>query len=157
MDSFSSEKLRVTSEISYLCSLLVYLCFIFSCLAYRCDLIEFGYNLNWILFGLGIASITLTVCGVATGIIGWAIRRTVSTRVTGRGSWPEVFCKKGALKNFAKFTGKHLLHKTFPGKCFLKIPKLNNNDSTKMSGLSSGTMEIRRSKRRIRVFHISSL
>ena len=86
VDSFSSEKLRVTSEISYLCSLLVYLCFIFSCLAYRCDLIEFGYNLNWILFGLGIASITLTVCGVATGIIGWAIRRTVSTRVTGRGS-----------------------------------------------------------------------
>ena len=25
-----------------------------------------------------------------------------------RGSRPEVFCKKGVLRNFAKFTGKHL-------------------------------------------------
>ena len=25
-----------------------------------------------------------------------------------RSSPPEVFCKKGALENFAKFTGKHL-------------------------------------------------
>ena len=25
-----------------------------------------------------------------------------------RSSRPEVFCKKGALRNFAKFTGKHL-------------------------------------------------
>ena len=25
-----------------------------------------------------------------------------------RSSRPEVFCKKGVLKNFAKFTGKHL-------------------------------------------------
>ena len=28
----------------------------------------------------------------------------------GRGSRPEVFCKKGVLKNFAKFTGKYLCH-----------------------------------------------
>ena len=27
---------------------------------------------------------------------------------TFRSSRPEVFCKKGVLKNFAKFTGKHL-------------------------------------------------
>ena len=31
---------------------------------------------------------------------------------------PEVFCKKGVLENFAKFTGKHLcqtlLHRCFP-------------------------------------------
>ena len=25
-----------------------------------------------------------------------------------RSSGPEVFCKKGVLRNFAKFTGKHL-------------------------------------------------
>ena len=25
-----------------------------------------------------------------------------------RSSYPEVFCKKGALRKFAKFTGKHL-------------------------------------------------
>ena len=27
---------------------------------------------------------------------------------TYRGSCPEVLCKKGVLRNFAKFTGKHL-------------------------------------------------
>ena len=27
---------------------------------------------------------------------------------TGRSSRPEVFCRKGVLRNFAKFTGKHL-------------------------------------------------
>ena len=30
-----------------------------------------------------------------------------------RGSHLEVFCKKGALKNFAKFTGKHLFQSLF--------------------------------------------
>ena len=30
-----------------------------------------------------------------------------------RSSRPEVFCKKGVLKNFAKLTGKHLYHSLF--------------------------------------------
>ena len=30
-----------------------------------------------------------------------------------RSSRPEVFCKKGVLKNFAKFTGKHLCQSLF--------------------------------------------
>ena len=30
-----------------------------------------------------------------------------------RGSRPEVFCKKGILRNFAKFTGKHLCESLF--------------------------------------------
>ena len=30
-----------------------------------------------------------------------------------RSSRPEVFCKKGVLRNFAKFTGKHLCHSLF--------------------------------------------
>ena len=30
-----------------------------------------------------------------------------------RSSRPEVFCKKGVLKNFEKFTGKHLCHSLF--------------------------------------------
>ena len=30
-----------------------------------------------------------------------------------RGSRPEVFCKKDILKNFAKFTGKHLCKSLF--------------------------------------------
>ena len=34
-----------------------------------------------------------------------------------RSSRPEVFCKKGVLRNFAKFTGKHLCHSL----CFNKV------------------------------------
>ena len=35
-----------------------------------------------------------------------------------RSSRPEVFCKKGVLRNFAKFTGKHLCQSLF----FSKVP-----------------------------------
>ena len=48
---------------------------------------------------------------------------TISTKVqskltndvkeTDRSSRPEVFCKKGVLRNFAKFTGKHLCQSLF--------------------------------------------
>ena len=34
-------------------------------------------------------------------------------RKTFRSSCPEAFCKKGVLRNFAKFTGKHLCHSFF--------------------------------------------
>ena len=34
-------------------------------------------------------------------------------RVKYRSSHPEVFCKKGVLRNFAKFTGKHLCQSFF--------------------------------------------
>ena len=30
--------------------------------------------------------------------------------VINRSSHPDVFCQKGVLKNFVKFTGKHLCH-----------------------------------------------
>ena len=33
--------------------------------------------------------------------------------LTNRNSRPEVFCEKGVLRNFAKFTGKHLCHGLF--------------------------------------------
>ena len=36
-----------------------------------------------------------------------------------RSSRPEVFCKKGVLRNFAKFTGKHLCQRLF----FSKVKK----------------------------------
>ena len=36
------------------------------------------------------------------------------SQMTYRSSRPEVFCKKGILKIFAKFTGKHLRHRCFP-------------------------------------------
>ena len=31
----------------------------------------------------------------------------------GRSSRPDVFCRKGVLRNFAKFTGKHLCQSLF--------------------------------------------
>ena len=33
--------------------------------------------------------------------------------LTTRSSRPDVFCKKGVLRNFAKFTGKHLCQSLF--------------------------------------------
>ena len=36
-----------------------------------------------------------------------------SSRSQIRSSRPEMFCKKGVLKNFAKFTGKHLSQSLF--------------------------------------------
>ena len=38
-----------------------------------------------------------------------------------RSSRPEVFCKKGVLRNFAKFTGKHLCQSLF----FIKVAGLH--------------------------------
>ena len=46
-----------------------------------------------------------------------------------RSSRPEVFCKKGALRNFARFTGKHLRQSLF----FNKIEDLNPATSSKKS------------------------
>ena len=45
---------------------------------------------------------------------------------------PEVFCKKGVLRNFAKFTGKHLCQSLFFNKVagltkFLRIPFLKEH------------------------------
>ena len=39
-----------------------------------------------------------------------------STNSNFRSSRPEVFCKKGAVKNFPKFTGKHLCQSLFYNK-----------------------------------------
>ena len=37
--------------------------------------------------------------------------RTLSNICDGKKLLPEVFCKKGVLRNFAQFTGKHLCQK----------------------------------------------
>ena len=42
------------------------------------------------------------------------LKRTVI--LTFRSSRPDVFCKKGVLRNFAKFTGKHLRQSLFLNK-----------------------------------------
>ena len=44
----------------------------------------------------------------------------VSEGIVQRSSRPEVFCTEGVLKNFAKFTGKHLSQSLF----FNKVPDL---------------------------------
>ena len=41
---------------------------------------------------------------------------TFSNMFAHRSSRPEVFCKKGVFKKFAKFTGKHLRRSLFSGK-----------------------------------------
>ena len=38
---------------------------------------------------------------------------TLPQQIMNRSSRPEVFCKKGVLRNFAKFTGKHLRQSLF--------------------------------------------
>ena len=43
----------------------------------------------------------------------WALRLNGGAGQTYRSSRPEVFCKKGVLKNFAIFTGKHLCWSLF--------------------------------------------
>ena len=54
---------------------------------------------------------------VSVNVVVVAVVRVISSR-------PEVFCKKGVLKHFAKFTGKHLcqpatlLKKRFWHRCF---------------------------------------
>ena len=57
------------------------------------------YIFFWIFFWLGIIVSSFIIVGYV-----WQIFRS---------SRPEVFCKKGALKNFAKFTGKHLCQSLF--------------------------------------------
>ena len=42
--------------------------------AYRCELITFGADTNWIIFGLAIASIVLTVFGIIAALYGRALR-----------------------------------------------------------------------------------
>ena len=41
------------------------------------------------------------------------LKHTHSLLSQNRSSRPEVFCKKGVLRNFAKFTGKHLCQSLF--------------------------------------------
>ena len=41
-----------------------------------------------------------------------ALREITEVKMS-RGSRPEVFSKKGVLRNFAKFTGKHLCQRLF--------------------------------------------
>ena len=50
--------------------------------------------------------------------------------VTLRSSCPEVFCKKGVLRNFTKFTGKHLCLSLFFNKVaslFVKFCEISKN------------------------------
>ena len=48
-----------------------------------------------------------------TFLIIWLRLLTIKKIQNNRSSGPEVFCKKDVLKNFAKFTGKHLCQSIF--------------------------------------------
>ena len=39
----------------------------------------------------------------------------------------EVFCKKGVLRNFAKFTGRHLKKETLAQKCSCEFRRISKN------------------------------
>ena len=51
--------------------------------------------------------------GVNYAVFGCSSSRTTPGVSLYRSSRPEVFCEIGALKNFAKFTGKHLCQSHF--------------------------------------------
>ena len=44
------------------------------------------------------------------------VQRFRTVLMSSRSSRPEVFCKKGTLRNFTKFTGKHLCQRLFSNK-----------------------------------------
>ena len=66
-----------------------------------------------------------------------------------RSSLPEVFCKKGVLRNFAKFTGKHLCQSLFfnkvaGGACnFIKKETLTQVFSGEFCEISKNTFSQR--------------
>ena len=53
---------------------------------------------------------------------GYSRRTIVSIKFMDRSSCPGVFCKKGVVRNFAKFTGKHPYQRFF----FNKVADLYN-------------------------------
>ena len=55
---------------------------------------------------------------------------SISGAIFFRSSRREVFCKKGVLRNFAKFTGKHLCQRLF----FNKVEKLEKFSIKKFTG-----------------------
>ena len=57
-------------------------------------------------------------------------------RTSIRSSLPEVLCKKGALRNFAKFTGKHLCQSLFFNKVVslsLQLYQKRDSDTTQQA------------------------
>ena len=48
-----------------------------------------------------------------------------------------MLCKKGVLRNFTKFTGKHLCQGLFFNKCFYKTPLVAASESSNCKNLSS--------------------
>ena len=56
----------------------------------------------------------------------------VSTQCMSKSSRPEVFCRKGVLRYFGKFTGKHLCHSLF----FSKVAGLKACNFTKKEAVA---------------------
>ena len=88
--------------------------------------IHSNYARKWIINDICIISVTVRVAWNGLVIV--------------RSSRPEVFCKKDVLKNFAKFTGKHLCQRLFFNKVadwrffieYLRWLLLNSRESYKI-------------------------
>ena len=52
----------------------------------------------------------VNICLPVVGVINFVLELTLAF---SRSSCSEVFCKKGVLRNFAKFTGKHMCQRLF--------------------------------------------
>ena len=77
------------------------------------------HGLIWLVcicrFGCCLATnnyIVLSIFRIVPNLICWMIR-TRTSRFPEVVSRPEAFCRKGLLRNFAKFTGKHLCQSLF--------------------------------------------
>ena len=73
-------------------------------------------------------------------------RSSSKLRSMSRSSRPDVFCKKGVLRNFAKFTGKHLCQSLYFDKVagnFIKIETLAQVFSCEFCEISKNTFYYR--------------
>ena len=67
------------------------------------------------------------------------VKKRKEKRKKRRSSHPEVFCKKGVLRNFTKFTGKHLCKSFF----FIKKETLAQVFSCEFCEISKNTFYYR--------------
>ena len=97
-------------------------------------LLSLIFMIYWRLFFLTLNSLIVTILIIFVHFI---IQDSVKVRY--RSSHPEVFCKKGVLRNFEKFTGKHLCQRLFFDKAGgLKLSKICYQRKMKSTFLVDG-------------------
>ena len=66
---------------------------------------------------------------LSNGATHYYYRKNLSKKKTVRSSRPEVFCEKGFIRNFAKFTGNYLFQSLFFNKS--ELIKANSSELIK--------------------------